>query len=30
MCLDGAERDHLERVAQIVGRVDARLERLAD
>ena len=26
--LDGAERDHLERVAQLVGRVDARLERL--
>ena len=25
--LYGAERDHLERVAQLVGRVDARLER---
>ena len=24
--LDGADRDHLERVAQLVGRVDARLE----
>jgi hypothetical protein len=26
--LDGAERHHLERVAQLVGRVDARLEQL--
>jgi hypothetical protein len=26
--LDGAERDHLERVAQLVSRIDARLERL--
>ena len=26
--LDGADRDHLERVAQLVSRIDARLERL--